>query len=268
MAAAVIGTLDKKLDLPAKLDRIRKLELKYGDAVEITLMMTESYLSGYDEHRHIVNMTIEACHCLFTIHKIMDDAKEFNPDGVNRWFNRIQKWFWKDDNPIVKTSRAIIDAEKTSKETLQNNISHVLFKDVDVSKPFFDSFRAEYPQFDEWVKSHPLRPCLVYNDEKKGDSRMFGFLAFKCEEDINDIDPALKGPWIKISTLKAEPQQHGIGSALMRKLRESFPEDARFYLTTKSADAWFEQWLHQNNFREHGLYHDEIVYVSDGKYMH
>lgn len=265
MATAVIGTLDKKLDLPSRLDRLKKLKLKYGNSVEIILTMTESYLSGHNEHRHIVDMKINTCHCRFTFHKIMDDAKEFNPDGINRWFNRIQRWFMDNNNPIDKTAQAIINAGNASEKNLRDNITHVLFKDVDVSKPFFDSFREEYDQFDEWVSLHPYRSCLIYNNGKEGDDGMFGFLAFEHEEDVNDIDPALKGPWIKISTLKTEPQQHGIGSALMRKLREMLPEDTRFYLTTKSADAWFEQWLHQNNFRKHCQYHDEVVYVSDGK---
>ena len=82
-------------------------------------------------------------------------------------------------------------------------IKEKLFEEVDISQPFFDSFRRSYPGFNDWASRK--RKDNVYVVEHDG--QVVGFLKLKIEDETEDYsDMTLPFPpkrRLKVCSLKS-----------------------------------------------------------------
>lgn len=90
------------------------------------------------------------------------------------------------------------------------------FGDVDVSDPFFDSFRKDYPGFDRWFLRKTEEEAYVCRE----DGRIVAFLYLKMEDErepYRDIVPAFAPKRrLKIGTLKVELNGYKIGERFLK----------------------------------------------------
>jgi predicted nucleic acid-binding protein len=90
------------------------------------------------------------------------------------------------------------------------------FGDVDLTSPFFDSFRLDYPLFDWWFLRNSDNEVYVsyMNDE------LAAFLYLKIEgpdENYSDLTPPLKrGRHLKIGTFKVELNGYKLGERFVK----------------------------------------------------
>ena len=92
-----------------------------------------------------------------------------------------------------------------------------LFGTIDVSAPFFDSFRKDYPEFDRWFNDKADETAYVCESE---DGSILAFLYVKIEgstENYSDINPAFKpGRRLKIGTLKVVLNGYRLGERFLK----------------------------------------------------
>lgn len=90
------------------------------------------------------------------------------------------------------------------------------FGNIDVSQPFFDSFRADYPGFDTWFNRKSDEVAYVVEN----DATLSAFLYVKLEgpeERYDDVQPPFQqGRRLKIGTFKATLTGHRIGERLLK----------------------------------------------------
>ena len=112
---------------------------------------------------------------------------------------------------------------------MAGKFSYMRFGDVELSDPFFDSLRADYPSFDKWFQSKIEEPVFVYQDDQGVGA--FLYIKDKETEPIPTIDGELPAcERTKIGTLKLDERMRGqrigegaVGLALWRwrKLKTS-----------------------------------------------
>lgn len=96
-----------------------------------------------------------------------------------------------------------------SKEVaMAGKFSYLKFKDIDLSDPFFDSLKVDYPDFDRWFESKRDEPVFVYHDDEGVGA--FLYIKDKENEDIELIDGKLPlYERTKIGTLKLSERMKG-----------------------------------------------------------
>lgn len=108
--------------------------------------------------------------------------------------------------------RLTSDNSKVNSETY--SIKKVKFKDIDVSQPFFDSFRDEYIGFNDWFNRNADAFAYVTMNEKR---MITSFLRLKLEckeDDYRDVTPKFKEVRrLKISSYKVLLNGAKIGEA-------------------------------------------------------
>ena len=88
--------------------------------------------------------------------------------------------------------------------------------DLNLSDPFFDSLKEEYPEFDDWFKKikREGRNCLV---NYKDDGNMGALLVYKLEDEPIDAIPQIpKKKRIKLSTFKVAQFGYKIGELFIK----------------------------------------------------
>lgn len=95
-------------------------------------------------------------------------------------------------------------------------VKKVEFAEVDLNDSFFDTFREDYKEFDNWFKSKFDKVCYVcYSD-----SNLTAFLYIKVEdetENYSEIEPPLtKKKRLKIGTLKVINNGYKIGERFLK----------------------------------------------------
>ena len=98
-----------------------------------------------------------------------------------------------------------------------SDLSYALISSVPVSDTFFDTLRADYPGFDEWLRRKATESAYVARREHGG---IDGFLYLKLEDGaVTDVEPAL-GPArrLKVGTLKVNPHGTRLGERLIKKV--------------------------------------------------
>lgn len=97
------------------------------------------------------------------------------------------------------------------------SVKKVLFKEVDLRNSFFDSFRKDYPGFDEWFKRKGEESAYICQSET---DNLLGFLYIKVEqptENYQDIYPALSPKRrLKIGTFKVESTGFRLGERFIK----------------------------------------------------
>lgn len=97
-------------------------------------------------------------------------------------------------------------------------VKKVDFNDVDIKDQFFDSFREDYKEFDNWFKKKNEDPCYVcYSD-----NNLTAFLFVKIEnenENYYEISPPFpKKKRLKIGTLKVSGNGYKIGERFLKTI--------------------------------------------------
>ena len=92
-----------------------------------------------------------------------------------------------------------------------------LFKELDVTDPFFDTLRGSYLEFTDWFNRKGDEVALVTYDTT---GSIVGFLYLKIETGpITDINPPLNsGLSLKIGTFKINPHNTKLGERYMKKV--------------------------------------------------
>ena len=95
-------------------------------------------------------------------------------------------------------------------------VKQVDFGQVDLSDPFFDSFKEDYSEFEWWFNKKSENPCYIC----KSDDILSAFLFIKVEdkgEDYSNISPAFKPKKrLKIGTLKVTGNGYKIGERFLK----------------------------------------------------
>jgi rRNA-processing protein FCF1 len=90
------------------------------------------------------------------------------------------------------------------------------FRELDLTDPFFDSLRMDYPGFDSWFRSKSIEKAYVCHDDK---GALLGFLYLKTEEtgeNYGDISPHFSpARRLKIGTFKVESTGFRLGERFL-----------------------------------------------------
>lgn len=91
------------------------------------------------------------------------------------------------------------------------------FGNVDVSNPFFDTFRDAYPDFEKWFSRKCDEEAYICRNDKGG---ILGFLYLKTEderENYSDITPVFKPMRrLKVGTFKVEASGFRLGERFIK----------------------------------------------------
>lgn len=111
-------------------------------------------------------------------------------------------------------------------------LSYDLVGSVPVADAFFDTLRADYPGFDEWLRRKAGEPAYVARRE---DGEVDGFLYMKLEDGIvTDVSPTLPAAKrLKVGTFKVTPHGTRFGERLMKKVFDHAVEQSvdQIYVT-------------------------------------
>jgi len=152
-------------------------------------------------------------------------------------------------------------------------VKKVDFAEVDIKDTFFNSFREDYEEFDEWYNSKSEHPCYVcYSDHQ-----LTAFLYIKIEkageEPYSDINPVFKPKKrLKIGTLKVTSNGYKIGERFLKTIFENalLFKVEEVYVTLFNKRPEQEQlieMLEEWGFIKHGIKTSkngvELVYVRE-----
>lgn len=150
-------------------------------------------------------------------------------------------------------------------------VKQVEFGEVNLADSFFDSFRADYNEFDTWFKSKFDEKCYVcYNDND-----LTAFLYIKVEdknENYSEISPGFeKKKRLKIGTLKVISNGYKIGERFLKIVFDNaiqYNVD-EIYVTVfdkRPEQGELIEMLKQWGFVKHGIKStingDELVFIK------
>lgn len=95
-------------------------------------------------------------------------------------------------------------------------IQHLLFSEVNLDDPFFDSLKYSYPGFDEWFSRKALDgECAYFAFDSR--NNLIAMLYLKEESGLEEgVTPRMDFPRLKIGTFKVDFDHHtGIGKRLL-----------------------------------------------------
>ena len=96
------------------------------------------------------------------------------------------------------------------------SVARSKFGFVDINDPFFDSFKQDYKEFEDWFKRKNQEDAYI----SLKDNSIVGFLYLKVEEDTNEdkgISPALdQKKRMKIGTFKVESTGYRLGERFLK----------------------------------------------------
>lgn len=151
------------------------------------------------------------------------------------------------------------------------------FGDINLTDPFFDTFRAAYPEFNRWFSGKCDEEAYVCRSES---GKILGFLYLKTEgpdENYSDITPSFsRKRRLKVGTFKVDSTGFRLGerfikiifdNAIQRNVDEIYVTLFLNRPELKALKNTLERW----GFYEYGIKHhpveDEIVLVKQlGKY--
>lgn len=147
-----------------------------------------------------------------------------------------------------------------------------LFGRINLQDPFFDNFRDDYPNFDQWFNRKSEEPCYICH--LKGETVAFLYLKVEDErEPYYDIDPPFRPKRrLKIGTFRVKLNGFRLGERFLKiafdnAINQNVEE---IYVTIFPKTVEQERLiklLEDFGFRFHGRkinpYGDELVYIRD-----
>lgn len=148
-------------------------------------------------------------------------------------------------------------------------VRKALFGHVDLRSPFFDSFREDYPGFDQWFNGKSDEPAYIC--ERNGELEAFLFLKVENErEPYHDIEPRFPPKRrLKIGTLKVALNGYRLGERFLKivfdnAVRQRVDEVYVTIFPKRVGQKRLIALLEEFGFRLHGKKGaDEDVYVRD-----
>ncbi len=137
-------------------------------------------------------------------------------------------------------------------------VKKVDFAEVDIKDNFFDSFRADYAEFNTWFNKKSEEPCYVCYSE--GNLTAFLFVKIEGkEEPYSNIQPVFeKKKRLKIGTLKVTSNGYKIGERFLKTIFDNANQYKvdEIYVTLFNKRAEQEQlieMLEEWGFKYHGI---------------
>lgn len=96
-------------------------------------------------------------------------------------------------------------------------LEYRMFRDINLTDPFFDSLKADYPSFERWYASKGTAHAYVsYNENENID----GFLYLKVEDqELDDMTPSFpRESRVKCGTFKIVAHGTKLGERFVRKI--------------------------------------------------
>lgn len=90
------------------------------------------------------------------------------------------------------------------------------FADIDLADPFFDTLKADYPEFAKWFATKADKTAFTFRAEN---GALDGFLYLKWEDDeVTDVKPMLPAARrLKVGTFKVNPHGTRLGERFMKR---------------------------------------------------
>lgn len=134
-----------------------------------------------------------------------------------------------------------------------SELSYAPISSVPVSDGFFDTLRADYPGFDDWLQRKVAESAYVARREDGG---IDGFLYLKLEDGaVSDVQPALApAKRLKVGTLKVNPHGTRLGERLLKKVFDHATEHdvEEIYVTVFPKHAKLIELFARYGFRKVG----------------
>lgn len=178
--------------------------------------------------------------------------------GIRSKVKSIEE-FIDENKPIENVPHTILDIQKG------------YFGDLDINDSFFDSLKADYPDFVGWYNRKSQEEVYSY----KENNNILGLLFLKYEnetESYDDIVPVMKkNKKLKICTFKVGIRGRKIGERFMKIVFDQaiYSKVNEIYVTIYNNDKFKESLIHyfeNYGFEYFGLKNEkELVYVRDMK---
>jgi hypothetical protein len=146
------------------------------------------------------------------------------------------------------------------------------FSEINLKDPFFESLKADYPEFESWFnkKSRSNSGAFVEYDKE---NNILDFLYLKVENDtIDDVIPILPAAKrLKVGTFKITARGTHRGERFIKKIMDvAMVENVKeIYVTIFSRHAFLIRLLSEYGFVEKAIKHhelaDEKVLIKDMK---
>ncbi len=152
------------------------------------------------------------------------------------------------------------------------SVKHTRFGELDIKNPFFDTFKKDYPGFEDWFARKCDEEAYVCNDDK---NNILGFLYLKTEEKTESypyMQPAfLPKRRLKVGTFKVESTGFRLGerfikiifdNALKREVDEIYVTLFENRQELSALQELFERWGFQRYGVNRSTGKDEAVFVK------
>lgn len=142
------------------------------------------------------------------------------------------------------------------------------FSDIALTDPFFNTLKADYPEFSEWYKKKSKEGAKAYI-QKNEKGLLQAFLYLKVEEEaLTDVEPSLPAAKrLKVGTFKIEAHNTKLGEHFVKKIMQAavYSEVDEIYVTIFAKHEALIKLLQRYGFEECGKKGDELVLVKPMK---
>ena len=143
------------------------------------------------------------------------------------------------------------------------------FGDIDLSDPFFDSLKEDYPEFTEWYTKKTKSDTKAFI-QKDQDGKLQGFLYMKHEtEELNDINPPMPAASrLKVGTFKIDAHNTKLGEHFIKKIVAAalYMGVTEIYVTIFEKHQGLIKILRRYGFTEYGTKGEgdtpELVFIK------
>lgn len=146
------------------------------------------------------------------------------------------------------------------------------FSDINISDPFFNTLKVDYPEFSEWFSKKSKSGAQAYI-KKNTSGLLEAFLYLKKEtEEVTDVNPPMPAAnRLKVGTLKIEAHNTRLGEGFIKKIMQSatYIKAEEIYVTVFPKHEPLIKLLKRYGFVEYGTKgkedNPELVFVKDMK---
>jgi len=134
-----------------------------------------------------------------------------------------------------------------------NNLTYEKFGNIDITDSFFDTLKADYPEFPGWYEKKAKAGAEAFVIKEDG---IQGFVYLKIEEGpIEDITPPLPdGIHLKVGTLKINGHGTKLGQRFVKKIFDTALASgvSDIYVTVYAKHSYLLDLLRTYGFQIHG----------------
>jgi len=143
------------------------------------------------------------------------------------------------------------------------------FSDINLSDPFFDSLKSDYPEFSDWYTKKSVNGAKAYVQKNK-EGMLQAFLYMKKEtEEVTDVNPPMPAAIrLKVGTFKIDAHNTKLGESFVKKIMHSalHIKAEEIYVTIFEKHEGLIRLLKRYGFIEYGTKGEgespELVFVK------